>query len=181
MLTKHIKTEFFLPGLLLLMLIGIAGYNWYILSEGKAVQAFIEKTHAQIRADQTTLQLFEKMNQDKKIYLYYKLDEWIPIFQNFLEAKLFFSAKVAEALKSTGALEKEWELNTPDLTTKPYLGEFCLEAVFPSYNALVEFLKAMEESVPPLLPEGAEIKKEGIKINASLTMLLAYRLKDETN
>ena len=150
-LTKQEKRVFAVPALIALILLGVVGYNWYISSQNRELQELIEKMNYQIRADQATLQSLQKMNERERVYLQYQLDEWIPIFQNSLEVKLYLTQKVKSALNSVGAKEKDWELRPSETTTKPYLSEYHLEALFPTYTALVQHLKGLIKNKLPLL------------------------------
>lgn len=178
-LTKQEKTAFVLPALLAAILMGSMGYNWSLIAQLDELQARTRTMTSQIRADRLTVQTFESIKRKERAHLTFALDEWIPLVQNSLELKLFLSEKVNNALESVGAVQKEWDLRPADSTKKPHLCECYLEALFPSHAALVHFLKDIEEHAPPLLAQTAEIRKDGLHIAVSLTMLFAYRLKDE--
>jgi len=179
-LTKQEKRVFAVPALIALILLGIIGYNWLISSQNRKLQQLIEKTNYQVKADQAKLQWLQKMRGEEKVYLQYRLNEWIPIFQNLLEVKLYLSQRVESVLNSVGAKEKDWELKPSEITKKPILSEFHLDALFPSYSALVKFIQDIENTTPPFLPQGVTIKKAGIRLDVSLDLYFSFRLKNET-
>ena len=179
-LTKQEKRAFAVPALIGLLLIGLVGYNWHLSFQNRKLNEMIEKIDTRIREIQNTFKSLEKMEKEEKFYFQYRLNDWIPIFRNILEVKLYLTKKVKRVLDSVGAQEKDWEWIPLEEETKPLLSEYHLEALFPSYSALVQFIQEMENSIPPLLPQGVEIKKVGIKIDVNLIMYFGYQLKDET-
>jgi hypothetical protein len=179
-LTKSEKKALAVPVLMALVIMGVLGYNWHLSSQAEILQEMIDKTGAKIREGRSTLQSLEGLDEKELFSLQYQLDEWIPLFENFVEAKLCLTRKVHAALCAVGAEEKDWILSPSDAGTTPFLGTVQLDALFPSYAALLRFIGEMEDSPPPLLPQETAIQKNGIKLNVSLTMYFAYRLKDET-
>jgi hypothetical protein len=178
-LTKPEKKAFLIPALLTVILISTMGYNFSLLAELDELQARNMTMTGQLREDLLTVQTLESIRQKERDHLTFALDEWIPLVQNSLQLKLYLSERVKNALEAVGAVQKEWDLN-PDDTNKPHLCRCYLEALFPSHAALVDFLKDIEEHAPPLLPQTADIRKDGFHIAVSLTLFFGYRLKDET-
>jgi len=178
-LTKLEKRSLAVPMLVALVLIGVLGYNGYLSSQADIVQKMIDRTKTQIQAGRSTLQSLNELEEKELFSLQYQLDEWIPVFQNFVAAKLYLTQKAHAALSAVGATEKDRAVSPSEVETAPFLGTFRLDACFPSYAALLRFIGEMEDTPPPLLPQAIAIRKEGIKIEVSLTMYFAYRLKDE--
>lgn len=180
-LTNKEKKAFILPTFLALILVGLVVYNEHTSSQNREIQALLEKTKAQIRIGQETMKSLKGLKEKEKLYRQYQLDDWIPLFQNPLEVKLFLSQKIKSGLDAVGAKEKNLMWVTRENTTqKPLQSQFVLEVLFPSYFALMKFLEDVETSKPPLIPDKVEIKKEGLKLEVSITMSFAFRLKDET-
>lgn len=178
-LTNKEKKAFLLPVLISLLLIGLGVYNGYTSTRNREIQELLEKTTSQIRTNQEKFQVLKELEGKENFYFPYRLDDWIPLFQNSLEVRLYLTQKIKSGLDSVGAKERELAWGTLETTTSPFQSQLVLEALFPSYAAFMKFLEEMEKNKPPLLPKRVEIKKAGIKLEVSLNISFAFRLKDE--
>jgi len=180
-LTSKEKKAFILPSILALILLGLLIYNHHTLSLNQKIQLELNQIQSNIFSGQQTLSSIQKIAGKEKLYAQYQLDQWIPLFHNLLEVKLFIGQKVTSGLAKVKGKEKNllWITNE---TPKPHsflIGQFSLEAIFPSYLACQNFLKEMESSQPFLIPQKVEIKKEGLKLESLFTFSFAFRMKDE--
>ena len=178
-LTKDEKIALILPIVLALLIIGVAGYSKHLSSRQKLVHQMIMQTNTKINADQEHLYALQDFAESERFHHQYRLDEWIPLFNNTLEVDLFLTQKIQRGLSAVGATKEDCNLQIPQAVTTPRIGEFHVQAFFPSYPALLEFLRAMEESPPPVLPQEVEIVKTGITVETIITFYFGYRLNDE--
>jgi hypothetical protein len=179
-LSKQEKNVFIVPIVFALLILGLVGYNRSLSSQNRAFQELITKNDSRISQDQENIRALQQMGEKENFYLRYRLDDWIPFFENPLEVKLFLTQKVRNALSLVGGKEKSLGWKSLDSKTQPHQTEFTLEAVFPSYTALLEFVEAMEKGKPSLLPKQLGVNKTDIELDVSLSMVFNYRLKDET-
>ncbi|MBN2468268.1 MAG: hypothetical protein JXD19_08965 [Deltaproteobacteria bacterium] len=180
MLTKLEKRNLIVPVALALLLLGVGAYMWHLSDQNRALQELITKTSLRINKDRATLDSLQDFDEKERIYLEFRLDDWIPVFRNGEEVKLFLTKKVEEALASVAAKEEDWQWIPSEIPPDPsHTGAFHLQALFPSYAALVVFIESLEEGVPPLLPQAVDIHKAGIRLTCSVTLNFAYRLTDE--
>ena len=161
-LTKEEKKVLVLPVLIALLIVGAGGYAWHLTARVTLMQEMIERTRLQIEENREHLHALKGFEQQEQFHHQYRLDEWIPMFDNKLAVGLFLTEKTQHVLDSVGAVQKNWKLTTPEASVNPFIAEFNLVAVFPSYEALVQFLRQMEETPPPLLPQEIEVVKTGI-------------------
>ncbi|HJX30897.1 MAG TPA: hypothetical protein VJ624_03485 [Thermodesulfobacteriota bacterium] len=179
-LTNKEKRAFILPVCIALLLVGLVVYNGHTSSQNQEIQALLEKTKAQIRTDQETVTSLKEFKEKEKLYFHYRLDDWIPLFQNPLELQLYLTKKITSSLDAVGAKGKDLTWVTSEHTSRqPLQNQFVLDVLFPSYTALMSFLEEVEKNKPPLLIQKVEIKKADIKLEVSLTMSFAFRLKDD--
>lgn len=180
-LSKGEKQSIILPIVLVLALLAVVGYQWYLRTQGESVRTMIQCVDDQLQENRKTL-LNVKTYDESQIFLHqYRIGEWIPEFENLLAVKLFLTEKVERGLRSVGASDEEYALDSLEGIAKTSVGEFHVAAMFPSYAALVEFLREVEETPPPLFPQEIEITKDGIKVQASVYLSFSYRLKDEAS
>lgn len=179
-LTNPEKRALAVPVLMALVLIGVLGYNGYLSSQADTLREMLDRTNAAIEEGRSTLGALVELDEKELFSLQYRLNDWIPLFQNAVEVKLYLTQKIHGALSAVGAIQKDWELTPWEAESKPHLSTLRVDASFPSYAALLRFIREMEDTPPPLLPQEIAVQKEGIKIEVSLMMYFAYRLKDET-
>lgn len=179
-LTKDEKIALVLPIVLAILIAGVAGYGKHISSRQKLVHDMIRRTNIKINANHDELFALQGFAESERFHHQYRLDTWIPVFNNTLEAELFLAQKIHRGLRAVGGKKEDYTFEIPPAEASPRIGEFHVQAFFPSYPALVTFLRAMEESPPPALPQEVEILKRGIIIETMLTFYFGYRLNDET-
>ena len=178
-LTRDEKIALVLPILLALLIAGVAIYSKHVSSRQQLIHEMIVRTNTRINADQERLYALQDFAESERFHHQYRLNEWIPMFNNPLEVELFLNQKTQRGLSAVGAKKADCNFEIPQSVTTPRIGEFYVHAIFPSYQALVTFLRAMEDAPPPALPQEVEIIKAGITIETMLTFYFGYRLYDE--
>lgn len=177
-LSKGEKQSLIVPFMLALALMATLGYHWYLRTQNETLQTMIQRTNDQVRENRHTLEKVKQYDERQTFLHQYRIGEWIPEFENLLAVKLFLTERVERGLRSVGASGQDYELDSLEGAARTAIGEFHLAALFPSFAALVQFLREVEESPPPLFPQEVEITKEGIKVQASIYLSFSYRLKD---
>jgi hypothetical protein len=177
-LTEGEKRGIVLPIMLTLALLAALGYHWRLQTQIETVRTMLQRTDDRMRENRQTLEKVKQFDERQTFLHQYRIGEWIPEFENLLAAKLFLTERVERGLRSVGASGQEYALDSLEGTARTSIGEFHVAALFPSYAALVQFLREVEESPPPLFPQEIEISKDGIKVQASVYLSFSYRLKN---
>ena len=179
-LTDKEKRLFIAPVILGVLLFAVVLFNGYMSSQNRALQALLHQANVQINENQSTLMSLENLDLQEASYSRYRLDDWIPLFTNEVAVRLYLHHRISQGLEAVAGREIQLTCFPVEQSDTPNYTDFVLTAAFPSFSAMVHFLEKLEQTTPPFLIVGALIDKDGITINANVTIRFNYRLNHET-
>ena len=179
-LTDKEKRQFLAPALLGVLLLVVILFNWYLSSHNRELQVLLHQTNAEITENQVALTSLEDLDVHEAIHSLYRLNDWIPLFSNEVAVRLYIHQRLSRSLGSASAREIQLSWSSSEQSDTPNYTDFILTATFPSFGAMIQFLEQIENTIPPLQVVGANIDKDGITINADVTIRFNYRLEHET-
>jgi|GEM_PF-5185919 hypothetical protein len=176
--TSRKPNPLFVPGVLLAALLVASAYNLHVANDGRLLRRELSSMQVRIQEKREILGSLERLDRERETMRAFSPTSWVPILTNHLEARLQAEGRVMSALQEAKAQQPnlEWK---EEAATGLRRATLTLKALFPSYMGFVQCLRALEEGVPPLLPQSLEMKKEGMRIRISLTLGFHYRLAHE--
>ncbi len=166
------------PALILVVLLGAAAYNLYLVNDGARLRRELSSLQVRIHEKRGLIRSLESLEQERQGLAAFSPWAWVPTVANRWEARLHAEKRVMDAVRDAKALqpELEWKEETGTGLRRARVD---FKALFPSYEGFVRCLRGFEEELPPLLPYSLEMKKEGMKVRVSLSLGFHYRLQHE--
>lgn len=166
-----------LPGIMALVLIGTVVYYLILNQQSKALLKEIKVLEARLEEARGTLRALEEWERVRGSGLIWTLARWVPLFGDPLEARLRLEGRILELLREAKAAEPwvEWKASIEEKGTAQV--RMRARGVFPSYQAVVNWTKELEQGSPPMIPVSMEIRKEGMRLRVSADLKVFFRVE----
>lgn len=169
-----------LPGITAVVLLAAMAYYLLLNQQGHKLLGEIKALEAKLEEARGHLRALEEWEHVRGSNLVWTLSRWVPLFQNPLEARLKLEGRILELLREVRAMDPSVEWKPPDGHKGIAQARVAARGLFPSYEALLKWLREVEEGTPPMIPTSLEIRKEGARLRVSTTMSLYFRVEHGT-
>lgn len=169
-----------LPGIAALVLLGTMAYYLILNQQSKTLLKEIKTLEAKLEEARGHMLALEEWDRIQGTGLIWTMARWIPSYQNPLEARLKLEGRILELFREARALEPSVEWKPPAGQKGIAQARLVTRGLFPSYEALLQWLQEVEEGTPPMRPTSIEIRKEGHRLRVSTALSTYFRVEHGT-
>ncbi len=169
-----------LPGIMAVFLLGTVTYYLFLNHQNRTLLKEIRALEADLDRARGSLLALEEWERVQGSSLFRNMAQWVPLFADTLEARLRLEGRLLDVFREVKATEMSVEWKNPVEEKGIAQARLTTRGLFPSFEALLKWLRELEEGAPPMLPTSFEIHKEGTRLRVSASLLTYFRVNRGT-
>lgn len=170
-------TPLFIPVLIMLILLGCVGYYVYLNNKDRRLTEEINSLKLAVEEKRRVLRSLEELERVRRTPLVSVISRWVHTFEDPLEARIRTEGRLREVLATLKTRDAQVRWIDSWETNGARQGLVKVSALVPSYEALIQVLRAVEGGTMPMILRSLQAKKEGMRIRVELEALVFFRVE----